>query len=101
MKKLTIALFAVMAVTLTGCGENSDGSNPMTYSSCSIVDSNALLADNRAIDIQQCWDGVDIGEKAKAMDWCGKKVNSYLAKRYTVVTHDVQWQVASTNCPKI
>lgn len=90
---------AVLALTLIGCGgENSDGSDATTYSSCSITDSEAVFSGDRATDVSQCWDGVDYEEKSLAQDWCEQKVNNYIASQYTF-GHSVQYRVASTNCP--
>jgi len=96
-----IALFLLCSSILASCGgdTNSDGSNKLTYSSCSITESNALLASDRASDIQQCWDGVDIKEKSLALDWCQKKVATYIGNKY-VFGHSVTFKVSSTNCPK-
>jgi len=92
-------------ITILGCallvsscgGKNSDGSDKTTYSSCSITESSALLASDRARDISQCWDGVDIEEKSLALDWCGKKASAYMG-RY-LIGHSYKIKVASTNCP--
>ena len=81
-----------------GCGENSDGSDKSTYSSCSITSSKAVWAEDRAEDISQCWDGVDYKEKSLALDWCRKKVANYMS-RY-VVGHTIEFEVKSTNCPR-
>lgn len=93
MKYLSIA---VIALLLTGC-TNSDGSDPTTYSSCSITSSSALFANHRASDVRQCWDGVDYEERSLAMSWCATKVNSYMGKY--VFGHSIEYQLASTNCP--
>jgi len=89
----------VLTFLLLGCGENSDGSDKSTYSSCSITSSNALLSSDRATDVSQCWDGVNYREKNLAMDWCGKLVNNYMS-RYSD-GHGIKYKVASTNCPEI
>lgn len=86
-------------MTLAACSsKNSDGSDATTYFSCSITDSSARLSEDRAKDMTQCWDGVDIKEKGKALDWCRKKVAQYMT-RYTV-SHGFKYEVKSTNCPK-
>ncbi|PIE40889.1 MAG: hypothetical protein CSA49_06165 [Gammaproteobacteria bacterium] len=96
MKKLFILVGCIL---LSSCGsENSDGSDAATYSSCSITESNALFAGDRAKDVSQCWDGVDFEEKSLALDWCAKKVNDYIGSEY-VFGHSVKYMVASTNCP--
>jgi len=90
---------ALSLITLVSCApENSDGSNPLTYSSCSIIDSAALLASDRAMDVSQCWDGVNYKEKSLALNWCAAKVAEYMGQRY-LVGHTVEYQVSSTNCP--
>ena len=89
-------------IFILGCGEeskNSDGSNKTTYTSCSITESKAILATDRAKDVSQCWGGVNYKEESLAMDWCKKHVNSYMG-RY-VFGHDVEFKVASTNCPQV
>ena len=48
--------------------------------SSDVTGSKALLAIDRANDVSQCWDGVDYKEKDLALDWCRKKVNTYLGK---------------------
>lgn len=90
----------LLSSLLFGCGadENSDGSDKTTYSSCSIISSEALLASDRALDVSQCWDGVDYEEQSLAQDWCSKKVNAYMGANYTF-GHSVKYQVSSTNCP--
>jgi len=98
LKLMRNSIFIGIFLLSVGCGENSDGSDKSTYSSCSIVSSSAVLAADRARDVSQCWDGVDYRERSLAMDWCAKKVNRYMA-RY-IVGHDIQYQVSSTNCPK-
>lgn len=91
-------LIALMGYFLTGCGsDNSDGSDPTTYSSCSIISSQAIFSSDREKDVSQCWDGVDYKEKSLAMDWCAQKVNSYISETY-LVGHSVTYLVASTNC---
>lgn len=90
-----------ICMTLSACGgggENSDGSKSSTYSSCSITSSDAILASDRANDLQQCWDGVDYEEQNLALDWCRQKVSDYISSSY-IFGHAVQFQVASTNCP--
>lgn len=97
MKKYIIAITA--SLSLASCGsENSDGSDKTTYSSCSIIDSEALYADDRANDVAQCWDGVDYEEKSLALNWCSGKVSQYMADNY-IFGHSVRYQVASTYCP--
>lgn len=100
MKRIITAIApAVLALSLVGCGaENSDGSDATTYSSCSITDSEAVFAGDRATDVSQCWDGVNYEEKSLAQDWCEQKVNNYMASQYTF-GHSVEYRVASTNCP--
>ena len=88
---------AVIAVSLIASCSNSDGSDPTTFSSCSITSSSALFASDRASDVRQCWDGVDYKEKSLAMNWCASKVNTYMGK-YTF-GHSIQYVVASTDCP--
>jgi hypothetical protein len=97
-----VLLLALSALTLASCGgaENSDGSKRYTYSSCSITDSGAVLASDRAKDMRQCWDGVNYEEQSTAMRWCGQKVSSYISREYTF-GHSVEYLVASTNCPQI
>jgi hypothetical protein len=99
MKYLTPSLlYAVIGISIVGCGgENSDGSDSTTYSSCSITDLQAVFAGDRATDVSQCWDGVDYEEKSLAQDWCEQKVNNYMASQYTF-GHSVEYRVASTNC---
>jgi hypothetical protein len=89
--------FAIFALLSSCAAENSDGSDPRTYSSCSITDSSALLASDRAKDISQCWDGVDYKEKSLALDWCAGLVSNYIAENY-LVGHSVEYMVSSTNC---
>jgi len=76
---------------------NSDGSDATTYSSCSITESSALFAADRASDVSQCWDGKNYEERSLALDWCSTEVNSYMS-RYTL-GHSIEYQVTSTNCP--
>ncbi len=110
MKKLMVVLVSVVALNLTACGGeddvaisdiiNSDGSLAFTYSSCSIRDSGALLASDRATDLQQCWDGADFlsTEKDKALQWCKEITSEYMGQRYTI-GHPYEYQVLDTNCP--
>ena len=93
-----IHLILIFTFLFLGCGENSDGSDKSTYSSCSITSSEAVWAEDRAEDINQCWDGVDYEERSLALDWCRKKVANYMS-RY-VVGHTVEFEVRSTNCPQ-
>ena len=80
-----------------GGGDNSDGSKASTYSSCTITQSDALLAEDRSKDVSQCWDGVDYKEQNLALNWCAEKVSAYIDSEY-VFGHSVEYQVASTNC---
>ncbi len=96
MKRLAIMIMPFLVIA---CGaENSDGSDATTYSSCSITNSAAILASDRAKDISQCWDGVDYKDESLARDWCAGKVSSYIASEY-LIGHPVEYKVASTNCP--
>jgi len=98
MKKIFLALFLV---GITGCGgENSDGSDKLTYSSCKITSSSALLASDREHDLSQCWNASGSGYEGQgdAQQWCEKQVNSYIANRY-VFGHSVVYGVESTYCP--
>ena len=98
MNTKTILLCAA-SLMIAGCNvENSDGSDKRTYSSCSITESEALFASDRARDVAQCWDGVNYEEKSLALNWCSKKVNEYMGQHYTF-GHTIKYQVASTNCP--
>lgn len=97
MKKLL--LISVVSIACVSCGaENSDGSDATTYSSCSITESGAIFAGDRAKDVSQCWDGVDYKEKSLALSWCGEKVSAYIGSEYTF-GHAVSYKVTSTNCP--
>ena len=97
MKKLV--LIATVSIACISCGaENSDGSDATTYSSCSITNSEAIFAGDRAKDISQCWDGVDYKEKSLAQSWCSTQVSSYIDSEYTF-GHSVSYLVSSTNCP--
>lgn len=96
MKKL-MALAIIIGLTACGGGTNSDGSSKSTYTSCSITNSKALLASDRATDVSQCWDDVDFKNKSLARDWCTKKVNAYMGKY--IFGHDIEFMVSSTNCP--
>lgn len=98
MKRLlTVLPLCTILAACGGGGENSDGSKTATYSSCSITKSEALLASDRATDLQQCWDGVDYEEENLALNWCQKKVSAYIDASY-VFGHSVEYEVASTNC---
>ena len=96
MRNTAIVVFWVMS--MTGCGgENSDGSDATTYSSCRISNSEALLASDRSIDLAQCWDGVDYKKQSTALAWCSQQVSSYISSEY-IFGHTVEYSVASTNC---
>jgi hypothetical protein len=98
-----LLLILVFSLSLASCSKkpenskNSDGSNKTTYSSCTITESSALYASDRATDVRQCWDGVDYKEKSLAQTWCGEKVNTYMGKY--IFGHAIKYQVTSTNCP--
>lgn len=97
--RINLLIATSVVLFLAGCNEeNSDGSDKTTYSSCSITDSQAVFASDRANDVAQCWDGVDYGEESAARTWCADKVSTYISENYTV-GHSVEYQVASTNCP--
>lgn len=96
MKKL-ITLAFIFCLTACGSESNSDGSSKATYTSCSIISSEALLASDRAEDVSQCWDGVNFKEKSLARDWCAKEVNTYISKY--IFGPAIEYQVSSTNCP--
>lgn len=99
MKPLLAVLpMCAILVACGGGGDNSDGSKSTTYSSCTITQSEALLAADRATDLQQCWDGVDYEEQNLALNWCQQKVSAYIDSAYTL-GHSVEYEVASTNCP--
>jgi hypothetical protein len=94
-----LLLISIVSIACVSCGgENSDGSDATTYTSCSITNSVALFADDRAKDISQCWDGVDYEEKSLAQSWCSEQVSSYISSEY-IFGHSVSYLVASTNCP--
>lgn len=98
MFKIIIATM-ISSLSIISCSpENSDGSDPTTYSSCSITSSSALFASDRALDVSQCWDGVDYKEKSLALSWCAELVNTYISEQY-ILGHSVEYTVASTNCP--
>lgn len=99
MKKI---LLASIAITLLGCGgSNSDGSSKLTYSSCKITQSSALLAIDRENDLKQCWNAPSNGYESKgdAMQWCELQINAYIANNY-LIGHSVTYAVESTYCPK-
>jgi len=96
IKKIIISMASIACIS---CGtENSDGSDATTYSSCSITQSQAIFADDRAKDVSQCWDGVNFKERSLAQSWCAEKVNTYIASEY-IFGHSVTYLIASTNCP--
>jgi hypothetical protein len=97
MKRLLTVLPICTILAACGGSENSDGSKSTTYSSCTITQSQALLASDRATDLQQCWDGVDYEEQNLALNWCQQKVSAYIDDRY-LLGHSVEFEVASTNC---
>jgi len=95
-------ILLALGLTLVACGaSNSDGSSKLTYSSCKITKSSALLASDRNMDLNQCWNASGKGYESKgdALQWCEKKINSYIADRY-ILGHSVSYAVESTNCPK-
>jgi len=99
MKKVNILFIMGLSLSIISCGtENSDGSDATTYTSCSIIESSALFAGDRAKDVSQCWDGVNYKEKTLAQTWCAEKVNTYIGNEY-LFGHSVVYQVSSTNCP--
>lgn len=97
IKKLIFIL--AFSLSIISCSpENSDGSDATTYTSCSITSSSALFAGDRALDVSQCWDGVNYEEQSLALSWCADLVNTYISDRY-IFGHAVEYAVASTNCP--
>lgn len=97
MKKIIIILAASL---LSACGgSNSDGSLKTTYSSCKITKSSALLASDRNNDLSQCWNASGIGYESKgdAIQWCAKRVNSYMSANY-LIGHSINYAVESTYC---
>jgi uncharacterized lipoprotein YmbA len=94
-------LLLALALTLVGCGSNSDGSSKSTYSSCKITQSNAVLASHRENDLKQCWNASGKGYESQgdALQWCERTVSNYLSNQY-VVGHSVTYAVESTYCPK-
>jgi len=100
MKRLLIVyLFLCILLPVLSCSdENDDGSKKNTYSSCKIIESEALLASDRSNDLKQCWDGVDYEGKGDALAWCERMVNDYMSDRY-IFGHSIKYAVESTYCP--
>jgi len=98
-RKLLMLLFLCILFTILGCSdENDDGSKKDTYSSCKIIESEALFESDRYYDLKQCWDGVDYESKGDALAWCERMVNDYISNRY-LIGHSVTYAVESTYCP--
>ncbi|MGF1690083.1 hypothetical protein [Photobacterium kagoshimensis] len=98
MKKL---LCLLLLTVLWGCGgSNSDGSSVLTYSSCKIVNSQALFQVDRDKDLTQCWNAAGDGYESKgdAQQWCAREVNAYISDTY-LLGHTVTYAVESTYCP--
>ena len=98
MNKLLILSFALV---LSACGgSNDDGSSKSTYSSCKIISSEALFAEDRDSDLSQCWNAGGNGYESQgdAMQWCEQQVNAYVANTY-LFGHTVAYAAESTNCP--
>jgi len=86
---------------LFGCDidEGDGGSSLSTYSSCKILSSQALYADDRAKDVNQCWSATGGGyeSKSQAMAWCEAKVNQYMDDEY-IFGHTVTYIIRTTSC---
>lgn len=99
MKKIFVAatLFA-----LAGCNsEDSSHYNPSSssYSSCRIIQSEALLASDRTQDLKQCWNALGgYYSKSSALSWCEREVTDYMRRNYSHI-HSVTLQVSTSNCP--
>lgn len=93
--------YLLIALYITGCAENEDGSSKSTYSSCKITSSQALFLSDRVNDLEQCWNAPENGYESQgdAMQWCEKKVTEYLADEY-IFGHAVSYQIESTYCPQ-
>lgn len=90
----------ICALTMLACGgANEDGSSKSTYSSCKIISSEALFANDRNNDLKQCWNAIGDGYESKsdALQWCERQVNAYIANRY-IIGHTVAYAVESTYC---
>lgn len=96
MKKI---ILICVALTLSACGSNEDGSSKSTYSSCKITSSQALYASDRSKDLSQCWNASGDGYESKgdALQWCTQKVNDYIASEY-IFGHSVAFSTESTYC---
>ena len=98
MNSKLLLIIVISLLSISCSPENSDGSDATTYSSCSITESSALFASDRALDVSQCWDGVNYDELSLAQTWCSDLVNTYMSNNY-IFGHEVVYVVASTNCP--
>ena len=97
MKKI---ILLSLVFVLSGCdGENEDGSSINTYSSCKIIDSQALLASDQENDLNQCWNASGNGYESQsdAMQWCEEEISNYMVNRY-LIGHTVKYSVQSTYC---
>ncbi len=89
MKKFLMML--VTAVALTGCG---GGDTVDSYNVCRITSSSAALASDRAKDLKQCWSGLNIKSKNKALSVCQQEASRYMAREY-LVGHPYEVQVTN------
>jgi len=96
--KILTTLAVTGLLLLSGCVENSDGSDPTTYSSCSIEESYASNLEDQARDYKTCWDGVNYKEKNLATQWCKKNITTYRARHHA--NYSIKYAVNSTNCPR-
>jgi hypothetical protein len=103
MKQNTFYIILIsIGFLFLACDENSDGSSKSTYSSCKIVASGSMLAEDRNNDLQQCWNISDTESQEYALNQCEAKVQEYLDDTYIfngLLSDGYQYSVQSTYCP--
>ncbi len=83
-------MILITIATLNGC----DSDTVDAYNVCRITSSGAILATDRANDLQQCWNGLGIKNKHKALSACEQLASKYIASKY-LVGHAVEVQVTN------
>ncbi len=92
---MRIVLFVfITGLLFVGCEEKKDDK----YTTCEIVSSTALLAENRERDENQCWTGGVQTDQDRALTWCRGKASDYCNAEYLICDQALGVRVSNDGC---
>ncbi len=96
---MRIVLFVfITGLLFVGCEEKKD--DEKAYTTCEIVNSTAVLSENKERDERQCWTGGTHTDQGSASTWCTNKAKDWCSGYYSILgcTQTLTVKVSNDGC---